>query len=153
MTIKAVFWNTNLTDATAGKRAETRAAVQEFAAQHFNQVAVSGLDKAETEAGLRETGILNSMVYVQDGQEAESRGLTREVNAAAFTEALASLNQRGVIAKQPVIAPHECLAITDNKDAAREATRAGMQAISTPEPDARVRGFIKDLIAHNRAPR
>ncbi|MBU0800157.1 MAG: hypothetical protein KKA05_04055 [Alphaproteobacteria bacterium] len=154
MTIKAVFWNTDSIYGTDSERAVLKTAVELFAAQQFNQVALSPRSAADLTNGLEKAGINNRMVLKMDGESAAARNQSPKIDASTLSETLGSLNSMRVVAKAPVVNADEVIVITNTREDARVALKAGMQAmcVEGQMDSTNFAHFIIDALAKN-APR
>lgn len=121
MTLKAVFIHS---DSALNGSDEDRAVLREFVdkclARQYNVVAMSAMDGAALQAGLARAGIARKVVRAI-GSAPESK--------ESFAEALAGLNQMRVIARAGVVAPQECVAITDVRKLGSAAAKAQMHSV------------------------
>lgn len=120
MTIKAVFWNTDTIYGADHQRAALKQAVEIFAAEQFNQVALSPRVTADLVQGLDKTGIAGRMIFARS---------VEKITEETLKDNLGSLNIMRAIAKAAAIAPQEVVVITDTRADAQTAAKAGMQAI------------------------
>lgn len=121
MALKAVFIHS---DTALNGSDEDREILREFVdkclAQKYNVVAMSAMDNAALQAGLTQAGIAGKVVKTV-GNAPEGK--------ESFAEALAGLNQMRVIARAGVVAPQECVAITDTRKLGYAAAKAQMRSL------------------------
>ena len=140
MALKAVFIHS---DSALNGNDEDRAVLREFVdnclARQYNVVAMSAMDGAALQAGLARAGIAGKVVKaidsVPEGKE-------------AFAEALAGLNQMRVVARAGVVAPQECVAVTDTRKRGSAAAKAQMHSVCIeggPRDSRRVLDFALSL--------